>query len=123
MRGRQGVLLSAVGVLVTASAVMMISGPLRWRTHVLALYFTGQIADIGLKQLLVYMMPGSGQYLQPLVETHNPYAAIRNVRTSPADLEAGARLFRNQCGECHSPDGSGGRGPSLLGRKDRKSVV
>jgi alcohol dehydrogenase (cytochrome c) len=117
MRDRQGIRLSAVGVLVTASAVMMISGPLRWRAHVLALYFTGQIADIGLKQLLVYMMPGSGQYLQPLAETHNPYAAIRNVRTSPADLQAGARLFRNQCAECHAPDGSGGRGPSLLGRE------
>jgi len=98
------------------SAVTMTSGQLRWRAHVLALYLTGQIADIGPKQLLVYMMPSSGQYLRPLIETHNPYATIRNVRTGSSDLEVGARLFRSQCAECHAPDGGGGRGPPLIGR-------
>jgi len=57
------------------------------------------IPDIELKRLLAYMMPGSGQWLRPLVETHNPYAVIRNVRTTPADIQAGATLFRSQCAD------------------------
>src|SRR5207249_12093468 len=31
-------------------------------------------------------------------------------------IQAGATLFRSQCAECHAPDGSGGRGPALIGR-------
>jgi len=96
---------------------MMISAHVRWRAQVVLLYVTGQIADIGLKPLLVYMMPGSDQYLRPLIETHNPYAVIRNVKTTPADIQAGAQLFRSQCAACHAPDGSGGvGGPALRGR-------
>ena len=108
--------LSVVAVLVVAFLVLLLSGGIRWRAHVLALYLTGQISDIGLKQLLVYMMPGSGQYMKPLVDTHNPYAVIRNVNTTPADVQAGAMLFRKACAECHGPDGSGGRGPALIDR-------
>src|SRR2546423_14236485 len=63
------------------------------------------------------MMPGSDQYLRPLVETHNPYAVIHNVKTTPADIQAGAQLFRSQCASCHAPDGSGGGGgPALVPR-------
>ncbi|HEV8380334.1 MAG TPA: PQQ-binding-like beta-propeller repeat protein [Gemmatimonadales bacterium] len=113
---RRGLLLSTVGALVVACLVLLLSGGIRWRAHVLALYLTGQISDIGLKQLLAYMRPGSGQYMQPLVQTHNPYAVIRNVKTTPADVQAGAILFRSECAECHGPDGSGGRGPALLDR-------
>ncbi len=115
---RRGRRLLAVAVLVAVSGAMMISAHVRWRAHVVLLYLTGQIADIGLKPLLVYMMPGSDQYVRPLIETHNPYAVIRNVKTTPADIEAGAQLFRSQCASCHSPDGSGGvGGPALIRRK------
>ena len=30
-----------------------------------------------------------------------------------ADLAAGKKLFENQCGLCHGPQGEGGRGPVL----------
>jgi len=114
---RRGRSLVAVGVLVALAGAMMISEHVRWRAHVVLLYVTGQIPDIGLKPLLVYMMPGSDQYLRPLVETHNPYAVIHNVKTTPADLQAGAQLFRSQCASCHAPDGSGGGGgPALIHR-------
>ncbi|PYO98733.1 MAG: hypothetical protein DMD61_09135 [Gemmatimonadetes bacterium] len=114
---RRGRRLLAVGGLVAASGAMMISPHVRWRAHVVLLYLTGQIPDIGLKPLLVYMMPGSGQYMRPLVETHNPYAVIRNAKTTPADIQTGAQLFRSQCASCHAPDGSGGAGgPALRGR-------
>jgi alcohol dehydrogenase (cytochrome c) len=114
---RRGRRLLAVGVLVAASVVIMISPPVRWRARVVLLHLTGQIPDIELKQLLVYMMPGSGQWVRPLIETRNPYAVIRDVQTTPADIQAGATLFRNHCAECHAPDGSGGRGPRLIGRQ------
>ena len=38
---------------------------------------------------------------------------VRNPRTSPADIAAGARIFRAQCSLCHGLDGSGGQGPDL----------
>ncbi len=107
----------AVGVLGAVAGAMMISQHVRWRAQVVLLYVTGQIPDIGLKPLLVYMMPGSDQYLRPLVETHNPYAVIHNVKSTPADIQAGAQLFRSQCASCHAPDGSGGGGgPALIHR-------
>ncbi len=62
-RGRR---LLAVAVPVAVVGAMMISAHVRWRAQVVLLYVTGQIADIGLKPLLVYMMPGSDQYLRPL---------------------------------------------------------
>jgi alcohol dehydrogenase (cytochrome c) len=109
--------LYAVGALVVALIVIVIPPPVRWRAEVVLLSLAGQIPDIELKQLLAYMMPGSGQWVKPLIETHNPYAVIRNVKTTPADIHAGAILFRGQCAECHAPDGSGGRGPRLIGRQ------
>jgi alcohol dehydrogenase (cytochrome c) len=117
MMTKRGKRLAAVGGLVAVFLVIFVPAPVRWRAQVVALYLAGQIPNIGLKQLLVYLTPGSGQWLRPLIETRNPYAVIRNVKTAPADIEAGATLFRSQCAECHAPDGSGGRGPRLIGRQ------
>jgi putative heme-binding domain-containing protein len=38
---------------------------------------------------------------------------VRNPHTTPADVAAGARIFRGHCAECHGLKGEGGRGPSL----------
>ena len=38
---------------------------------------------------------------------------IRNPYTSPADVTAGAKIFRSHCAVCHGLKGSGGRGPDL----------
>ena len=38
---------------------------------------------------------------------------ITNPRTSPRDVDAGAKVFRSHCAVCHGLDGSGGRGPDL----------
>src|SRR2546422_9437475 len=111
---RRGRRLVAVGVLGALAGAMMISEHVRWRAQVVLLYVTGQIPDIGLKPLLVYMMPSSDQYLRPLVETHNPYAVIHNVKTTPADIQAGPQLFGRQCASCHAPDGRCGGGDSAL---------
>jgi cytochrome c oxidase cbb3-type subunit III len=38
---------------------------------------------------------------------------LRNPRTTPADVAAGAKTFRSHCAECHGLNAEGGRGPSL----------
>ncbi len=38
---------------------------------------------------------------------------VRNPRTSPADVAAGAKTFRSHCSPCHGMNGEGGRGPNL----------
>ena len=40
-------------------------------------------------------------------------AELKNPHTTPADLAAGARIFRSHCAECHGVHGEGGRGPNL----------
>lgn len=38
---------------------------------------------------------------------------IRNPRTTPEDIAAGAKTFRSHCAPCHGLQGEGGRGPNL----------
>ncbi len=38
---------------------------------------------------------------------------IRNPHTTPADVVAGAKVFRSHCAECHGLKGEGDRGPNL----------
>jgi len=40
---------------------------------------------------------------------------VRNPRTSPADVAAGAKTFRSHCSPCHGYDAEGGLGPRLAG--------
>jgi putative heme-binding domain-containing protein len=39
--------------------------------------------------------------------------AVKNPHTAPADVAAGAKIFRAHCAECHGPAGEGDRGPKL----------
>src|SRR2546425_6829389 len=40
-------------------------------------------------------------------------AEVNNPHTTPADVAAGAKIFRSHCAECHGFKGEGGRGPNL----------
>jgi len=40
-------------------------------------------------------------------------AQVRNPHTTPADVAAGARIFRSHCADCHGLNGQGGKGPDL----------
>jgi len=40
-------------------------------------------------------------------------AGVRNQRTTPGDVAAGAKTFRSHCAACHGLNGEGGRGPNL----------
>src|SRR4051812_48007534 len=37
----------------------------------------------------------------------------KNPHQSPADIDAGGRIYRSHCAECHGLKGEGGRGPDL----------
>ena len=50
--------------------------------------------------------PGSEQSLAFLIDQPNPYAIIRNFRTSGSDTQAGSELFLARCASCHGPDGN-----------------
>ncbi len=38
---------------------------------------------------------------------------VKNPHTDPADVAAGAKIFRSHCAECHGRQGEGDRGPKL----------
>lgn len=38
---------------------------------------------------------------------------VKNPHTTPADIAAGAKIFRSHCAECHGVGGEGGRGSAL----------
>lgn len=59
----------------------------------------------GLAALMSASLAAAAQY-----ETGGP---VRNPRTSPADIAAGAKTFRSHCASCHGLKGDGGRGPNL----------
>jgi putative heme-binding domain-containing protein len=40
-------------------------------------------------------------------------AQQRNPHTTPADVEAGGKIFRSHCADCHGLKGEGGKGPNL----------
>ncbi len=40
-------------------------------------------------------------------------SGVKNPHTTPADVAAGAKIFRSHCAECHGLQGEGGRGPNL----------
>ena len=118
--GRRWLLIGALVFLGCVVIAITVPG-LRWRLQVIYLDLTGRIPDLELRELPGLLMPGANQpRIARLVITHNPYAVIHVPTNTPADIAAGAALFREQCASCHSPDGSGGPGaPALFGREFR----
>ena len=117
---RRKLLYGLVGLLACAAVAIMITG-IRWRLQIVYLDLLGRIPDLELRELPGLLGPGAGQpKIARLVITHNPYAVIHVPRNTPADIEAGAVIFREQCAGCHSPDGSGSpAAPALFGREFR----
>jgi alcohol dehydrogenase (cytochrome c) len=106
-------------IVVLGGVLATVIPPLRWRVQVVFLDLAGRIPDLEFSELPSLLMPGAKQpQISRLVATKNPYAVIHVPSATPADVAAGAQLFREQCADCHSPDGSGGPGaPALFGRE------
>ena len=117
-RKKRRYLRAALLAILVVVAICAVVPSIRWRFHLLFLGATGQIPDIELHDLVLLMSPSSGQSVTRIIDTRNPYAVIRNPRTSTGDINAGGRLFQDQCATCHSPDGSGtANAPALFGRE------
>ncbi len=112
------VLYGIVALIIVGVAAGAGVGTIRWRVQVIALHLSGAIPDITLREVIAYMLPGSDQSMAFLIEQPNPYAIIRNFRTSESDIQAGSTLFLARCASCHGPDAGGGPlAPSLIGRE------
>src|SRR5579875_3247461 len=87
--GLRYLLLLACGIPVFAALVFLAVPRLRWRIRVLVLCASGRIPDIEFLQVVHYMLPQSEQWMEPLIETRNPYAVIHNFKTTAGDIQAG----------------------------------
>ena len=118
--GRRRLLIAVMVVLACVVIAIVVPG-IRWRLQIVYLDLLGRIPDLEMRELPGLLLPGAGQpKLARLVITHNPYAVIHVPSNTPADIEAGATIFREQCAGCHSPDGSGSpAAPALFGREFR----
>jgi alcohol dehydrogenase (cytochrome c) len=105
-------------VLLLGTTTAFVPG-IRWRTQLVLLTVSGRIPDLDLSDLLAFLSPSFNQSLERVLETRNPYAVIRNPKTSRADVMAGAAFFRTNCANCHGTDATGGVGPALVGRELR----
>jgi alcohol dehydrogenase (cytochrome c) len=108
--------LAALALLVVAAVAASIAlvPDLAWRARLVKMQALGQIQDLGWIELARMLAPGSGYYLLDLSDTGNPYASIVNIRNTPADVAAGAQLYRARCSVCHGAEGAGGAvGPAL----------
>jgi alcohol dehydrogenase (cytochrome c) len=105
------------GTVILIALVLMILVPqLRWRAHVTYLHLTGQVPDIEFRDLFTYMLPSSDQSMTRLITTHNPYAVIKNFRTSDSDRRTGGSLYAERCAGCHGAGGSGGSSAPSFGQ-------
>lgn len=109
-----------VGVVLLLGAAGAVAGigTLRWRAEVVGLHLAGRIPDISFGELLAMLRPGSGQWLEGMVENRSPYETVVNPHAGEADVARGAEIFGSTCSGCHGADGTGTDvGPPLVGRE------
>jgi alcohol dehydrogenase (cytochrome c) len=71
---------------------------------------SGQLTDLSWFEIARMMRPSGPYYLEPILETGNPYSVIKNPYVGEENIKKGRELFRSKCGACHSPEGGGIRG-------------
>jgi|HubBroStandDraft_6_1064221.scaffolds.fasta_scaffold05467_3 alcohol dehydrogenase (cytochrome c) len=107
------VLTAVLGISLVLAATAAVL-PLRLRAIILIDKSVGRLPGVDWADIPWVLSRGNGVDLSRLAATGNPYESIENARHSKEDLEAGARLFREQCSMCHGEAGVGGPGgPSL----------
>lgn len=112
------ILVVALAAVALGVVALGASGQVRWRVQLIAHHFAGRIPDITLGELLAMLKPGSGQWLEGMVENHSPYETVINPHASQSDRERGGEIFASTCAGCHGMGGEGTDvGPSLLGRE------
>jgi putative heme-binding domain-containing protein len=66
-----------------------------------------------LAQRTIQTSPNTSHVAAPQPAAEQP--GQQNPHTTPEDVEAGAKIFRSHCAECHGKGADGGRGPALAG--------
>jgi alcohol dehydrogenase (cytochrome c) len=109
--------IALVLLIALAAAGIAAVGSLRWRAEVVGLHLAGKIPDLGFGELLGMLLPGSGQWLEGMVENRSPYETIVNPHADTTDIARGREIFGATCAGCHGGDGGGTDvGPALAGR-------
>lgn len=126
MTRRRLVLTSIVGVTVLVAVaftgVRFFAAPeLQWRARVVEAKARGELSEIPLGNLIVWLSPHSPVYLAGVAENPNLHLSVKNVLISREDAAQGKTLYLRQCGSCHGESGHGNTGPNLLGAVSSKS--
>lgn len=105
-------------LLISLSILVAFAIPsIRQRVQILILYTLGEIPDVTSSDIVTLLSPDSGQDLARIIEKKNPHSAVQNPKTTSIDINAGAQRYRNECAQCHAPDGGGSNAvPALVGR-------
>lgn len=103
----------ALVLLLGAVAVALVP-PLRFRAIIVFDKVAGRLDDAGWSDIGWMLSRGNGVDLRKLAQTRNPYEAIESPRRSHNDIEAGTRMFREQCASCHGDEARGGPGGPAL---------
>ena len=109
-----GAMLLLLAIFVFTMAQVLASPELQWRLHLVAVKIRGEVSEIPLHNLIVWLRPSSPLYLGRLAENPNPHAAIHNRLVGPEDVRQGHLLYSKYCSACHGDQGRGHLGPSLI---------
>src|SRR5262245_16497815 len=123
---RRLVLASIVGVIALVAAafaaVRFFAPPeLQWRGRVVEAKIRGDLEEIPLRNLIVWLAPHSPVYLAGVADNPNLHLSVKNVLISREDAAQGKNLYLRYCGSCHGEGGHGNTGPNLLGVVANKS--
>ena len=102
--------------LFSLSVVVALSSNLKARQglDIVRLKAGGSLRDVGWLDLFRMIRSGRHFNLPELIISQNPYAAIRNPYSSPADISSGNKIFLDHCTICHGTNGEGGPGGPRL---------
>src|SRR5512136_1487668 len=94
---------------------------LQWRLRLVEAKVRGDLGEIPLRNLIVWLVPHSPVYLANLATNPNVHVSVRNMLTTREDVAQGKILYLRRCGVCHGEGGHGNTAASLLGAVSTKS--
>ena len=106
--------IAVVSVVLLVGAAAFVSHSVAWRFAVLKAKLSGKIPEIPLPLLFKWLRPDSPTNLRHLAVVPNVNSGVLNPYVGPNPAEAGARIYRQTCAECHGDNARGRTGPDLL---------
>ncbi|HTG04545.1 MAG TPA: PQQ-dependent dehydrogenase, methanol/ethanol family [Bradyrhizobium sp.] len=118
-----GLSLGLIALAGVAFVALLFVGPpeLQWRLQVVEAKVRGDLKEIPLHNLIVWLAPHSPVYLAEVAKNPNPHLSIKNILITSEDAAQGKDLYLRHCGQCHGEGGHGNSGPNLLDVVSTKS--